>query len=448
MGRRVVEGQTGQIFPVVLFIILGTLAIGLALFQVGRASAMRADAQTAADAASLAAVRNLRDQIDRLIAAGQPATAAAIDPVELRSAADGYARRNDAEIVGFEHLGADVRVQVRTVATLGDTARPIDAQDKRGTARARASMSLLPTVLDTGFGPGADPGAIGDSSAFSDDDFKKLERELGDPPFDSGDVVTVGRFLQAHGLRVAENSAFGGITTTAHGHYGPSDHYNDGAIDVNSPAGDAAEAPIFDEIAPRLAAMGWHVLWRVPGHAPGDNSHMHVDIGAGGLASPVPVLAGGGGDIISEIRLVSWEGGATPLELSIPTTGNPFGAPDMRVACEIYRVGGAMNVSDKIMLAAFEAAIVESGVHNLNYGDADSHGVFQQQYTQGWGTLEQTMNVTHASQRFFQAALAADRGQPAHILAQDVQRSAFPERYGERAGQAAALIERVKQSCG
>jgi hypothetical protein len=310
-------------------------------------------------------------------------------------------------------------------------------------------MSLLPTVLDTGFGAGADPGAITGQSVFSDEDFADLEKQLSEPPFSTGDLVVLGTFLQRHGLRVAENSHFGGITTTAHGHYGPSDHYHDGAIDVNSPAGDAVEAPIFDQIAPILARMGWHVLWRVPGHAPGDNSHMHVDIGAAGIpGGGVPVLAGGGGDVTSEIRLVSWEGAATALALGIPATGNPFGAPDMAVACEIYRVGTSMHVSDKIMLAAFETAIVESGVHNLNYGDADSHGVFQQQWTQGWGTLEQTMDVTHASRRFFQAALELDHGQPAHILAQDVQRSAFPERYGARAGQAAALIARVQGGCG
>ena len=46
----------------------------------------------------------------------------------------------------------------------------------------------------------------------------------------------------------------------------------------------------------------------------------------------------------------------------------------------------------KILLATFETAIVESGIHNLDYGDADSHGVFQQQWTQGWGSLADTMD--------------------------------------------------------
>ncbi len=447
-------GQRGQVFPLLLLIVLATLGIGLALFQVGRASALRSDAQSGADAAALAAVRNLREQLDRMIAQGRVPDPAAIDPGELRAAAADYAGRNKAEVLSVEQLGVDVRVGVRTGETLGDTARPIDSEDERGSARARASMSLQPTVLATGPGEGADPGAISGDTSFKDKDWDALEDKLGEPPFSVEDVVTLGRFLQEHGLRVSEHPAFGGVTAV-HKHYPPNDHYSGGAIDINSPISDAAEAPVFDAITPRLKAMGWNVLWRVPGHAPGDNSHMHLDKSpASGSSTPgqagaLPVLGpGGSGDVSTEIRLVSWEGDATSLGLASPSTGNPFGAPDIEVACEIYRVGKSMRVSDRIMLAAFETAIVESGVHNLNYGDRDSHGVFQQQWSQGWGTLQQTMNVPYASRRFFASALEKDRGQPVGNLAQDVQISAFPDRYAERESQARALIDRVKDGCG
>ena len=45
----------------------------------------------------------------------------------------------------------------------------------------------------------------------------------------------------------------------------------------------------------------------------------------------------------------------------------------------------ARTRSPKVRLAAFETAIVESGVHNLNYGDRDSIGVFQQRPVAGLG---------------------------------------------------------------
>jgi hypothetical protein len=101
----------------------------------------------------------------------------------------------------------------------------------------------------------------------------------------------------------------------------------------------------------------------------------------------------------------------------------------------------------KILLATFETAIVESGIHNLPYGDADSHGVFQQQYTQGWGTFADTMNPPKATQMFLDAAVAVNRRYPylsAGQLAAEVQRplESLRGRYEEVEGQAQALIAR------
>ena len=120
--------------------------------------------------------------------------------------------------------------------------------------------------------------------------------------------------------------------------------------------------------------------------------------------------------------------------------GIPFGPPDPQVAAIMCNVLDRMNVSAKVRLAAWETAIVESGVHNLPYGDRDSHGVFQQQWTQGWGTLAQTMDPAYATRKFVSVAQSIEhRYADPGVLAQKVQRSAFPDRYGQRAGQAAAL---------
>lgn len=447
--RSHLGAEDGQIFPLLALIMLATLAIGIAVFQVGKASALRSDAQTAADAAALAGAKNLRDQLAR----PRPDGRVVIDQAEVRRVAADYAARNDARLLGMEMLGSDVRVRVTTNQALGDTARPLDAQDERGVARARATMS----VLGVGglAGPPGDPAggpAPTGRSRFTDAGFEKLAEEIGKPPFSSEQIVILGRFLQEHGLRVSEHPAFGGLTTDKHARYGTADHYNGGAIDVNSPISDAAELPIFDDIEPKLAEIGFNVIWREPNHAPGDNSHMHIDIGPSGIGGGpprLPALGGGGGDIVTEIRLVPWEGAPTPLLPGGSAGAIPFGPPDTKIACEIFRVGEQMNVSDKLMLAAFETAIVESGVKNLNYGDRESHGVFQQQWTQGWGTIEQTMDPTYASRKFFSVAKEFDRGQPAAILAQDVQRSAYPERYAQRETQARELIANARAArCG
>jgi hypothetical protein len=49
-------------------------------------------------------------------------------------------------------------------------------------------------------------------------------------------VVGIGKKLQQMGFMVGEHPAFGGVTSPNHAHYGPTDHWNAGAIDVNSAA--------------------------------------------------------------------------------------------------------------------------------------------------------------------------------------------------------------------
>jgi hypothetical protein len=116
---------------------------------------------------------------------------------------------------------------------------------------------------------------------------------------------------------------------------------------------------------------------------------------------------------------------------------------DPGVAQTICSVARALGANDKVLLSAYEAALVESTVRNLNYGDRDSLGVFQQRPSQGWGTPEQIMNVDYASRQYISRAIASDRANPnqsAGGLAQSVQRSGFPDRYDQREGQARALV--------
>ena len=132
-----------------------------------------------------------------------------------------------------------------------------------------------------------------------------------------------------------------------------------------------------------------------------------------------------------------------------PGSGRGTGRPDPEVGRVIYAVGEHLDVSDKVMLAAFEAALVESGVENLDYGDRDSVGVFQQRPSQGWGSAEDCMNVQYASRQFFARAAEAEQDYPKHSadeLAQEVQRSAYPKRYAEAEDQARDLLDNAESS--
>ncbi|HEY0448406.1 VCBS repeat-containing protein [Actinophytocola sp.] len=126
---------------------------------------------------------------------------------------------------------------------------------------------------------------------------------------------------------------------------------------------------------------------------------------------------------------------------SIPANHDP------NVIRIVYQVGLDRNVSDKVMLAAFEAGWVESHMNNLNCGDKDSLGVFQQRPSQGWGTPEQIMDVAYAATQFY---VQAQRNEPLHpeytagLLAQSVQRSCCPERYDQAEGRARSMLDEAR----
>lgn len=94
--------------------------------------------------------------------------------------------------------------------------------------------------------------------------------------------------------------------------------------------------------------------------------------------------------------------------------------------------------------------LVESELRNLDHGDRDSLGVFQQRPSQGWGTPGQVQTPVYAADRFM-AALAQVPGWRSMApgdAAQYVQRSAFPTRYATRMGQAASIVTSLTAATG
>jgi hypothetical protein len=119
-------------------------------------------------------------------------------------------------------------------------------------------------------------------------------------------------------------------------------------------------------------------------------------------------------------------------------------AYDMGVVKKAYDTALKNNASDKVMLALFQAGIVESGFRNLNYGDRDSIGFLQQRPSQGWGTVGQIMNVEYATNSFISRAKKIENNyKSSGKLAQAVQRSAFPFKYDLVESEAITLIKKV-----
>lgn len=109
-------------------------------------------------------------------------------------------------------------------------------------------------------------------------------------------------------------------------------------------------------------------------------------------------------------------------------------------AATIISVGQQVQVSNRGIVIALMAALQESGLRNLNYGDRDSLGLFQQRA--GWGSATQRRTPVYAARAFYGGTSGPNHGSPPGLLdvsgwtsmtlggaAQAVQVSAYPSRY-------------------
>jgi hypothetical protein len=463
-----IRRETGQMLPVVVMVMLGIVGLGLVAVQIGKATVLRSDAQTAADAAALAAVREVRNQLAQQVAATGTSSFELIDDVRVNAMAADYAAKNEAHLTRpVQRHGADVRVWVTTNHKLGPGAGKA-SEDEDGEARARARLELVPVFSYGGGGASGGGSPTGAVSPISDKEWDKLKDEIHHPPHceDSDDPKTndlypLGLLLQKHGGQTHENRMLGDEPETDVGHNPQGWHFqcnNSGAIDLTFPGAPGGMAGILDAIRPKLEALGFHVLWRVPGHAPGDNEHMHIDTDQGaGPSGPSGVSATGPlQDSWLQIRLIDWNApditgyGGNFLGGG---GGIPFGPPDPQIAALTCRLLHKYDVRGKARLALWEALIQESGVKNLHWGDSTSVGVLQALDIHG--SVEKRLDAEWQIEVFLFKGWAEPPGAIAYArqhpelspgwIAQHVQQSADGSLYDPHYGQAVALNQKF---CG
>lgn len=128
---------------------------------------------------------------------------------------------------------------------------------------------------------------------------------------------------------------------------------------------------------------------------------------------------------------------------SLTVKGKRIDAEQMANVNAVLAVGKEMGANDKVLRAAVATMIQESVLHNINYGDRDSLGLFQQRPSMGWGTPEQVRDPRHAARKFFERAIPSDQKKPQQSIAQlsqSVQRSAFPDAYARWEREADAIV--------
>lgn len=104
----------------------------------------------------------------------------------------------------------------------------------------------------------------------------------------------------------------------------------------------------------------------------------------------------------------------------------------LRNAAIIAGVAARRGLPPQAVTIALATALQESGLRNLDYGDRDSLGLFQQRPSQGWGTETQVMDPHYAANAFYAAMVdEVDDWATMHVgdVAQAVQRSGYPDAY-------------------
>lgn len=118
-------------------------------------------------------------------------------------------------------------------------------------------------------------------------------------------------------------------------------------------------------------------------------------------------------------------------------------------AITIAQVAKKLGGGRRDILAGISGALVESNLKNVNYGDRDSLGMFQQRAP--WGSAQARTNPRKAARMFYQGGHGGQQGlfdiskkvrrhRPIGVNVQDVQVSAYPGRYQDRLNEARQIL--------
>jgi hypothetical protein len=155
-------------------------------------------------------------------------------------------------------------------------------------------------------------------------------------------------------------------------------------------------------------------------------------LGIGGLVAYVALNGGRVPELFAPVERCEASADGRHVELDLEQSGN---------AALIAAISVRRGMPARAATIALAAAYQESDLRNLEYGDRDSVGLFQQRPSQGWGTRDQILDPEHSITAFYDALEQIDgyRELPVTEAAQLVQRSGFPDAYADHEPDARVL---------
>lgn len=136
--------------------------------------------------------------------------------------------------------------------------------------------------------------------------------------------------------------------------------------------------------------------------------------------------------------VVAWRSGMNPLADTGVCSVEFDDGTDVEIDVEqaenaslIAAIARKRGLPARAVSIAIATAFQESKIHNVEHGDRDSVGLFQQRPSQGWGSARQIMRPAYAINAFYDKLETVDgyRSMEMHDAAQEVQRSADGSAY-------------------
>ncbi|MFI6658160.1 C40 family peptidase [Streptomyces sp. NPDC050523] len=134
----------------------------------------------------------------------------------------------------------------------------------------------------------------------------------------------------------------------------------------------------------------------------------------------------------------------------VTVSGLPDPKEQLPNAKIIVATGIQLKIPARGQVIALATALQESALRNLEHGDRDSLGLFQQRPSQGWGTREQILDPVYASKKFYNALKSVKgwESMPVTVAAQKVQKSGTPDAYAKHEALATALQQAIAPTLG
>lgn len=141
---------------------------------------------------------------------------------------------------------------------------------------------------------------------------------------------------------------------------------------------------------------------------------------------------------VAIVGVFAWRSGFNPLASTNVCTADLGDGTEVEVDVEqaenaalMAAIANRRGLPARAVSIAIEAAFQESKLYNVEHGDRDSLGLFQQRPSQGWGRPRQIMRPAYAIGAFYDELLTVDgyTSMNLHDAAQAVQRSADGSAY-------------------